>query len=122
MLKKSFLGLTFLSFSFYFFGETITFNSDWYFQKLDSTVGISEIKNQGTSWESQFDVTHTQVNAELKLNKDTLLHEFNLIHRGNWEKVTLPHTPRIEELVVLYQWQGICYYKKNIYPGKRLDQ
>lgn len=44
---------------------------------------------------------------------------------NNWEKVQLPHTPRLEPEIVNHQWQGISWYRKNFnltdqLKGKRL--
>lgn len=97
------------------FAQKRTINRDWEFQRLTERVQNAEIKNQGTDWNSQYNVEH--VNAavsELRVPEDTLKAEFNLLRNGEWANVSLPHTPFVEDLTVLHQWQGICYYKKQL--------
>jgi len=47
------------------------------------------------------------------------------INSNSWEKIQLPHTPKLEPEIVNDQWQGICWYRKNFnltdnLKGKRL--
>lgn len=37
---------------------------------------------------------------------------------SNWEKITIPHTARIENLVVVKQFQGTCWYQKKFDVAK----
>lgn len=115
MMFKNYIVLIVLSLlSVHLTSQIFNFNDNWQFQRLENQVTQSVIENQGKSWESQYNVTHTAINAELKVQHDTLLSEFKQLQRGEWEEVTLPHSPKIEDLIVLHQWQGVCYYKKNI--------
>ena len=99
---------------------SIKINTDWEFQRLKKEQKQIEIKNQGSDWSSQFNIQHVEAqNQALAVHPDTLKQEFNQLSMGNWEKINLPHTPFVEPLVVLHQWQGICYYRKILNVSKK---
>lgn len=48
--------------------------------------------------------------------------EFTLDSTSNqWSQISLPHTPQLEPLVILKQWQGNCWYQKK-WKIEELDQ
>lgn len=89
---------------------------DWNFCRISDETSKAEIKNQGSDWSSQYNVQHMDMNgnSELTVPQNTLGAELRQLENKQWEQITLPHTPFVEPLTVLHQWQGICYYKKKI--------
>ena len=99
--------------------ERFSFNSNWQFIRFDQdSTNITKIENQGADWSSQYDVTHVSSEISISIDPEVLTTEFNLLETAAWIEVCLPHTPKIEDLTVLHQWQGICYYKKQFIADK----
>jgi len=108
--------------------ETMSFNHDWQFARLNETVTEGQrIGRMGTHWQDQFNVTYaeasTKAGATAVNSMDGILAgEMKLLEGRKWENVSLPHTAFIEPLVIRQQWQGVCYYKKEFTVGEAFRQ
>ncbi|WP_299668248.1 glycoside hydrolase family 2 TIM barrel-domain containing protein [uncultured Polaribacter sp.] len=70
----------------------------------NSTSNYERKVNFNQNWEFK------RIEDKNNLNKD--FSEKN-IDISSWESVSLPHTAKIEPLIVNDQWQGICWYRKT---------
>lgn len=101
--------------------QRFSLNEDWQFIRLDDNSDRKQwqIQNQGTDWNSQFNVVHidggkSDKKSALSLSDSVLKYEQQAISKGKWHKVRLPHTAAIENLVIQHPWQGVCYYKRKL--------
>jgi beta-galactosidase len=100
------------------FAQTRNLDEGWMFLRLDGQQVQTEIRNQGSDWSSQYNIQHVGTSGVLAVSSDTLASEAERMKSGGWEQVTLPHTPKIEPLTVLHQWQGVCYYRRKLVLSK----
>lgn len=94
-------------------------NNDWEFVRLnDKTAGRIEAGQQGSDWNSQFNVAHRGATGitTLALPDSLVQAERRQItaHGSGWEQVSLPHTAAIEPYVIKQPWQGVCYYRRHL--------
>lgn len=113
MMKTMKKMILFFSLIFIFdiiYAQKISFNRDWQFCRLDELkTAQSRIDFLGPDWQTQYLAT----GGSTILCTDSLKEEQAILINKSWDKVTLPHTPFVEPLVIQKQWQGICYYKKE---------
>jgi Beta-galactosidase/beta-glucuronidase len=104
--------------------EEAIINSGWEFVKVftqkdspKSKVNDPKVQN-GDHWESQFFIEHiaTSESTDSTINWQVILDkELNGVK--DWESVNLPHAAHIEDYEIEKQWEGVCYYKKQIFAS-----
>lgn len=100
--------------------QTRTLRDGWQFVRLTDEASQGPIRNQGSDWSSQYSVAHVSgADQTLAVDASLLRRELSSLPGAHWQRVSLPHTPRIEPLTVLHQWQGICYYRRAVDVAKK---
>jgi beta-galactosidase len=86
----------------------------WAMNLMSAKTGLSEFKRD-------MDFNRDWKFFRCEAARDSAGFEATNLNDEDWRQVQLPHTPRIEPLVVNDQWQGICWYRKyfTVDPGYR---
>lgn len=98
--------------------QKVGMNDGWQFVRLDATSAKAwTAGQQGTDWQSQFDVQHGNGNgqhARLALTDSVITSERQALGSAAWEAVRLPHTAKIEPYTIVHPWQGVGYYRRQV--------
>lgn len=87
-----------------------------HFLKIGLAIAIASLLSACHNNEKKVSVaSETSFNSDWQFAKaDSAPDLASSANLTGWEKVSLPHTTRLEELVVKNQWQGDAWYKKTI--------
>lgn len=110
----------------------IRFNTGWEFTRIgakeDTLHPPARTGLMGKNWKDQFmiEFVDTAGAADTASGGASLLRELSKLRGRTWEPVTLPHTAKIEPLVVKDPWEGTAYYRKTFtlnraYRGRRVS-
>ncbi len=74
--------------------------------------GCSQVEEQSINF---IEVSTTAVSSTVNINQEWQFKRIDsATNNEQWQSVNLPHTPKIEPLVVNDQWQGVAWYQKSL--------
>lgn len=105
--------------------QKLNFNQNWQFTSIEIKGDTGRV-HVGTNFKDQFLTENVSVgNSAINEKTYSYSQEIKHLNRAIWQKVSLPHSAFLEDLVVKRAREGVAYYKKNFaipsdYKGKRL--